>query len=172
MSSSRPSSARSSRPGSASAVQAPSKIYSVPQSIVFRSFGASDGPFTRRLLIKNGAADPCTFRLTLPSKTAAFSIAGQCVNMATFDTISSVQLSAGGTAALTITLQRDELADMAEVVDELLIRTHEDTVHVPIAAVRDGRTPSTGEPVEKRSAPSRDEHWDEADDSREVVPGG
>ena len=80
---------------------------------------------------------------------------------------------------LTITLVPTAVAaEAAEAVDELLIRTVTETVHVPLAAVRDGRVPSGGEPTERRSAPTAREHWDEAaldsedEEESEVVQQG
>ena len=130
------------------------------------------------LIVKNGGEDPLTFRLTLPSN-AAFRIEGDCVKKATFDKITAAELAPGGSAVLTITLVPTAVAaEAAEAVDELLIRTVTETVHVPLAAVRDGRVPSGGEPTERRSAPTAREHWDEAaldsedEEESEVVQQG
>ena len=151
-----------------------SSLYAVPQAIVFRSWASdpSAKTTTRRLLLRNSDASvPLSFRLTLPAH-GAIRVSGACVKMATFDSITSVELPPGGTEALVVELLHDEAqADgRADIVDELLLRTHGETVHVPLVAVRDGRVPQGGEPSEQRSAPSPDEHWDEDDSDDDERP--
>ena len=106
-------------------------LYAVPQAIVYRSWAAgaaaSGGTTTRRLLLRN--SDPSqsiSFRLTLPS-SAALRVSGACVKRATFDNISSVDLPPGGTEVLVVELLHDAAASdgRAEIIDELLLRTHE-----------------------------------------------
>ncbi|KOO24669.1 hypothetical protein Ctob_001891 [Chrysochromulina tobinii] len=152
-------------------------LYAVPQAIVYRSWAAgaaaSGGTTTRRLLLRN--SDPSqsiSFRLTLPS-SAALRVSGACVKRATFDNISSVDLPPGGTEVLVVELLHDAAASdgRAEIIDELLLRTHGETVHVPLVALRDDKVPKGGEPAERRSAPSAHEHWDEDnsdDDDRPI----
>ena len=152
-------------------------LYAVPQAIVYRSWAAgaaaSGGTTTRRLLLRN--SDPSqsiSFRLTLPS-SAALRVSGACVKRATFDNISSVDLPPGGTEVLVVELLHDAAASdgRAEIIDELLLRTHGETVHVPLVALRDEKAPKGGEPAERRSAPSAHEHWDEDnsdDDDRPI----
>ena len=149
-----------------------SPLYAVPPAVVFRSWGGwseeeAERARVRRLLIRNGGDEPVSFRLTLPDADAAFAVSGACVGKATFDTITSVELAPGGTASLSVEfLAADDTGGAAdEHVSELLVRTAYDTLHVPLAAVRDTREPKNGEPVEKRSAASVEEHWDDAPDS-------
>ena len=164
----RPGSA-SSRPGSAGpTVQLGNNVYAVPQSLVFRSFASwsdDDKAARRRLMLRNGYDFPVGFRLTLPSN-GAFRITGDCVSLATFDTITSVDLPPGGMAALTVEFNPGSAASSeGEVRDVLIVRMCRETLHVPLAAVRDGKTPTGGDPVEKRTAPSLGEHWDDLPDS-------
>ena len=152
-------------------------LYAVPQAVVYRSWAAgaaaSGGTTTRRLLLRN--SDPSqsiSFRLTLPS-SAALRVSGACVKRATFDNISSVDLPPGGTEVLVVELLHDAAASdgRTEIIDELLLRTHGETVHVPLVALRDEQVPKGGEPAERRSAPSAHEHWDEDnsdDDERPI----
>lgn len=152
-------------------------LYAVPQAVVYRSWAAgaaaSGGTTTRRLLLRN--SDPSqsiSFRLTLPS-SAALRVSGACVKRATFDNISSVDLPPGGTEVLVVELLHDAAASdgRTEIIDELLLRTHGETVHVPLVALRDEQVPKGGEPAERRSAPSAHEHWDEDnsdDDDRPI----
>ena len=150
-------------------------MYAVPQAIVFRAWasaapGGEPGVSSRRLLLRNGSADPISFRLTLPTAGSPFHVSGDCVKLATFDTMSSVELAPGGTAALTVELGHSLAADRDEVRDELLIRTHAEVVHVPLLALRDSAASRDGEPQERRSAPTAREHWDEADSDDDERP--
>ena len=149
------------------------RVYAVPQSIIFRQFVAWEASTAnRRLLLRNGNDHAVTFRLTLP-KNGAFRVTGDCVQRATFDTISSVSLPPGGQAALTIAFLLEELpagAPDAEVHDELVVRTRYETLHVPLAAVRDAKSPAGGDPAARYTPAALDEHWDEAhSDDEDVV---
>ena len=48
----------------------------------------------------------------------------------------------------------------AEVHDELVVRTRYETLHVPLAAVRDAKSPAGGEPAARHAPAGLDEHWD------------
>ena len=138
---------------------------------MFREYAKAEGDCsTRRLLLRNGDAEnPIAFRLTLPTH-GAFSIKGDCLRRAALDTISCVELGPGGTAALVVQLAHAHAADAAEVTDELVVRTRYDTMHVPLVAVREGQVPSGGEPTERRSAPSVQEHWDDDESDEDDRP--
>ena len=149
-------------------------MYSVPQAIVIRAWAedASASVTSRRLLIRNSEPQASiSFRITLPTHTA-IRVSGPCIKRAAFDSISSVHLAPGGTEALTVEFLHDEARadNRAEIVDELLLRTHRETIHVPLVALRNTRVPQGGEPGERRSPPSTTEHWDEDDSDDDDRP--
>ena len=143
-------------------------VYSVPSAVVFRSWAerrlATDEPQTRRLLLKNDGPVAVSFRLTLPA-SGAFQVNGSCIDRASSGGVSSASLAPNGTASFVITLLPDETNGAAELHNQLVVRTRQERLCVPVVAVRDAQSPCDGEPEEVWGAPVEREHWSDDNDS-------
>ena len=98
-------------------------VYSVPAAVVFRRWAAHAdpaAPIKRKLLLKNDGERAVSFRLSLPQH-AAFEVSGSLVASASPGEGCDVELPAGGSTSLTITLRREH-ADEIECRDELCVR--------------------------------------------------
>ena len=128
---------------------------------MYRAFGdgagAGTAAITRRCLLRNHGATPAQFRLTLPSG-GAFVVRGEAVAAATADT---AEIPAGGTCSLAVEFTPPPSGD--EFRAELVVRMPGQVLGVPLVALRHERTPSGGDPNERRERPTVREHWRRVD---------
>ena len=125
-------------------------LYSVPPTVIFRSWRSANGPVKRRLLLKNGGSRAVAYRITLPQN--AFRLAGVPDGAG-----GTYTLAAGASVGLTVHLQEEHAGNANEVSDEVLLRTPGGVLHVPILALASAEQPKGGEPLAQHSAALADE---------------